>query len=275
VVAASSLEWCDAAESLRVVVERLALPGHVAGYLRGYADALEFHCSLGAPVDTSRGDIVSVNSGHLAGYLRGPAVSSEPTIEQQRARIEAAARRGRFTVVSWHEDEAGHATNLRNGGLQEARSAIAGGAAGGIVVAEAARLGRNSLDVLDLVELARTEGWRLVALDCRFDSATPAGELVAEGLAAARGLEWRKVKRPAPRRRWPAHSGTGSRANGTVDPQVAERIGRMRAEGESYRAIAGALNDEGVAGAPDGTWRASTIRSVLLAGRDESLRNRR
>jgi DNA invertase Pin-like site-specific DNA recombinase len=89
-------------------------------------------------------------------------------------------------VTEWYEDAIDHAKNMRRGGLRAARSAISSGAAHGIVVAEIARLGRNSLDVLDLVARAHDEQWRVVAVDCRFDSSTEAGAIVTWALIGAR-----------------------------------------------------------------------------------------
>jgi DNA invertase Pin-like site-specific DNA recombinase len=261
--------WCEAAEQVRLIVGRLPMPSHVAGYLRGYADSLEFHCALGASADTTAGDVIDARSGRLAAYACEPASSSSADVDDQRRTIEAAVRMGHFAVSSWHEDREAYSENRRSSGVQEARSAIEAGDAGGIVVAELARLGRNSLDVLDLVERSDTEGWRLVALDCRLDSATPAGEVVVETLLAARRLAWRKVPTAKRPEREPGRNGQREPARPeTVEPAVANRIATMRAGGQSYRAIAAALNDDGIA-APGtgGRWGAAAIRGVLQATR--------
>jgi len=260
--------WCDAAERLRLIVDRLPMPSHVAGYLRGYADSLEVNCALGAPADTTAGDVVGSRSGQLAAYICEPPSSARADVEGQRRTIEVAARVGLFTVASWHEDAEAYSENRRSTGLQDARAAIEAGAAGGIVVADLARLGRNSLDVLDLLERSDAEGWRVVALDCRLDSATADGELVIEALRLARRLEWRKV--PGAKRRDPEPGrGRGTRpgAPADVEPAVAARIAAMRMEGQSYRAIAAALSDAGVAAPGDGGWGAAAVRAVLQAGR--------
>jgi Recombinase len=55
---------------------------------------------------------------------------------------------------------------------------------------------------------------------------------------------------------------------------VLERVATMRADGESYRAIAASLNRRRVAGAGNGGWRASTVRRVLLANRPDRVRRR-
>ena len=49
--------------------------------------------------------------------------------------------------------------------LQAALAAIRRGEASGLIVAKIDRLGRSASEVLFLVEHARRNGWRLVALD--------------------------------------------------------------------------------------------------------------
>jgi DNA invertase Pin-like site-specific DNA recombinase len=260
--------WCDAAEQLRLIVDRLPMPGHVAGYLRGYADSLECHCTLGARADTTAGDVIASRTGRLAAYLCEPPTASCPDSAAQRRTIQIAAEMGLFAVSSWHEDTEAYSKNRRSTGLQEARAAVAAGEAGGIVVAELARLGRNSLDVLDLIERSQTEGWRIIALDCRLDSATPSGELVVETLRAARRLAWRRVPTRARRDAEPSGGRRRMRAGAeSVDAALAGRIAAMRADGGSYRAIAGALNDDRVPAPGGRPWGAAAVRGVLQATR--------
>lgn len=260
--------WCDAAERVRLVVERLPMPGHVAGYLRGYADVMEFHCVLGASADTIAGDVVDARSGQLAAYTCEPPSSRAADVWEQRRTIEIAAGQGRFTVASWHEDTEAHSANRRSTGLQGARAAIQSGDAGGLVVADLARLGRNSLDVLDLLERSDAEGWRVVALDCRLDSTAPTGRLVVQALRRARKLEWRNVSAAKRRgiqvgsgRRQPPATPVG------LEAAVAERITAMRMDGKTYRAIAAALNADGVPAPDEHGWRVTSVRAALQAAR--------
>ncbi|HEY2789272.1 MAG TPA: recombinase family protein [Gaiellales bacterium] len=258
---ASPSDRREAAAALRAIVGRLALPGHVAGYLRGIAECLDLD---GAP---GKRTASHAEADPLAGYVRAPPVASGLGIDEQRRTILAASGRYGVTVTEWYEDAADHAKNTRRGGLRAARSAIAGGAAHGIVVAEVARLGRNSLDVLDLVARAHDERWRVVAVDCRFDSSTEAGAIVTWALVGARRSEWRKVATgPAPTRARPARSASRDREV-AVPKSLVNRITAMRADGESYRAIAAALNRDGVRSASGGEWHATAIRSVLRAAR--------
>lgn len=259
---------CEAAHCVRLIVRRLPFPAHVAGYLRGYADSLEAHCTDG---ETGPDDVIDAGTRRLAGYLREPAAPPSLDVDDQRSRIEAAAGRGRFTVSSWHDDRNGHARNRRTPGLQEARSAVRNGRAGGIVVAEIGRLGRNSLDVLDLVERSHSEGWRLVALDCRLDSSTPSGELVVDTLRAARRLEWRKAPDERRPRRRTGREARPSPAPADVDAAIVERIAAMRRAGQSIRAIAAELNADGP-DAPQGheRWQPSSVRRVLQRARGSS-----
>jgi DNA invertase Pin-like site-specific DNA recombinase len=265
VVAASAApgDRREAAVALRTIVGRLALPGHVAGYLRGIAECLDLDA---APVTRAAG---RAGADPLAGYLREPPVASGLSIDEQRRTILAASGRYGVAVTEWYEDAADHAKNTRRGGLCAARAAIAAGAAHGIVVAEIARLGRNSLDVVDLVARAHDERWRVVAVDCRFDSSTGAGAIVTWALVGARRSEWRKVAAaPAPARARPERRAAPDRG-AAVAKSLVKQMTAMRAGGDTYRAIAAALNREGVVSPAGGEWQASAIRSVLRAARSE------
>lgn len=248
----------EAAAALRAIVGRLTLPGHVAGYLRGIAECLDLGAGPGRRASRAGAD-------PLAGYLREPPVASRLSIDEQRRTILAASGRYGVTVTEWYEDAIDHAKNTRRGGLRAARSAISSGAAHGIVVAEIARLGRNSLDVLDLVARAHDERWRVVAVDCRFDSSTEAGAIVTWALIGARRSEWRKVA-PAPTRARPPRR-AGPDRELAVAKSLVKRVTALRADGESYRAIAAALNRDGAVSPEGGEWRASAIRTVLHAAR--------
>jgi hypothetical protein len=61
----------------------LAVPGHVAGYLRGQADALERYCACDAPADRAREEIVSARAGRLAAYACESVVSSQLSVSDQ------------------------------------------------------------------------------------------------------------------------------------------------------------------------------------------------
>jgi DNA invertase Pin-like site-specific DNA recombinase len=255
-----SVAWSDAAATLRLAVERLALPAHVAGYLRGYADSLERGDTGGASEWMAGVEVVSALATWLAAYVRDPVVSSRASVEQQRLRIGAAVDRGRFQVSAWYQDGRPDSTNLRGGGLQAARAAISASTADGIVVAEMAGLGRTSLEAFDLIQRAGDEGWRLVALDCRFDSALLSGQLAATAFATTRRLEWRRLG-ARPHRR-PQHP-TNRASAGDIPAEVVEKIILLRARGESYHSIAAALNRDHAPGAAPGQWSTSAIRALL------------
>ncbi len=53
------------------------------------------------------------------------------------------------------------------------------GEADALVVAKLDRLSRSLLDFAGLMELSRSEGWSLVALDLGVDTSTPAVEMMA------------------------------------------------------------------------------------------------
>ena len=153
----------------------------------------------------------------------------------------------------------------RRPGLAAALAEIDAGRAGGIIVSKIDRLGRSSADVLGLIERARREGWRLVALDVGLDSTTPAGELVAAALAMAARFEWRRISERQ------ARSTTSSAARGARGgasrSAVTWRIASpsLRTDGLSFAAIAERLNAEKVPTARGARrWWPASVRSALL-----------
>ena len=207
----------------------------------------------------------------LAAYVRvstaGQAASGLG-LEAQRATIEAAAAAMGLRVGSWHEDAGRSGARMGNRpGLRAALAEIAAGLASGLIVPKLDRLGRNTIEVLQLVERARREGWRLIALDMGgADLTTPAGEMVVTALAMAARFEWRRISERQREKHDALRRAGRPRGRPAVPAELADRLIAMRAEGATYQAIADALNAEGAPTARGGTaWRPSTVRSAILS----------
>jgi DNA invertase Pin-like site-specific DNA recombinase len=117
------------------------------------------------------------------------------------------------------------------------------------------------------MERARRKGWSLVALDLGVDTSTPSGEMLANVLAVFAQFERRLIgQRTKDALAAKREAGTRLGRPPTLPAEVRERIRQMRDEGSSYRAIAGALNEENVATAHGGQrWYPATVRKVALA----------
>ena len=146
-----------------------------------------------------------------------------------------------------------------------------------VVVVRLDRLGRDAAESLSLFKKFQTGSVGLVALAEQIDLATPHGRALA-GVSAIfseleRSLIGQRTKETLAqlrheRRPW-NHPPFGWRVKeGLLVPESAEQdalgeIRRMRAGGMSYRAIAAALANGGVATKRGGRWEAATVRSVL------------
>jgi DNA invertase Pin-like site-specific DNA recombinase len=202
------------------------------------------------------------------GYVR---VSTEEQAESglgadaQRAAIEAEASRRGWELVGIFEDTASGRSLSHRVGLEEALRTLETGGAGALVVSKLDRLSRSTKDFAILMERAQRKGWAPVVLDLGVDTTTPAGELVASVMVSVAQWERRAIgqrtKEALAAKK--AQGATLGRPRVLPD-QVRRRITRMRRRGLSLRAIADALNQEGVLTAQGGAkWYASTVRKIL------------
>jgi hypothetical protein len=140
-------------------------------------------------------------------------------------------------------------------GLAEALELIGAGRGGVLVVAQLHDAVSSLGELVRLLAWLEEAGADLIALDVGFDSGeSDAG--VAIGLL-------REVER------WEREPGRGRRPRGrpglsSVDPELAERLARLRERGLSLQAIAAALNAEGVPTPRGGVeWRPSSVQAAL------------
>jgi DNA invertase Pin-like site-specific DNA recombinase len=119
-------------------------------------------------------------------------------------------------------------------------------------------------DFAATMDTARRQGWALVALDLGVDTTTPAGELVANVMAAVAQWERRVIgQRTADA--LAAKKAQGVRLGGpiTTPKHVRERVVALAATGASHAVIARALNADRVHTASGTTWHRSGVRRVL------------
>jgi DNA invertase Pin-like site-specific DNA recombinase len=180
---------------------------------------------------------------------------------QEHAIRDEAKRRGwDVTMVS----DPGKSGKFVNPQLRKALERLATGQADGLVVAKMDRLARSVVHAVDIIDLAKTQGWSLVVLDLGVDLTTPAGRAMAMTMAVFAELERELVSQRtkdgmAARKRAGVHIGRPRLA----PPSVRQRIVQERETGTSYAKIARTLTDEGVL-SPEGrpTWQPSTVRRI-------------
>ncbi len=136
-----------------------------------------------------------------------------------------------------------------------------------LVASKIDRLSRSLLDFVTLTERAKHEGWGVVALDVGVDTTTPTGRMQTNLLAvfgeferdmiSARTRDALRVKR---------EQGVRLGRPRTVSDKTVSRILTLREAGDSYAAIAEALNGSGTPTAQGGRqWWPATVRAVAQA----------
>lgn len=210
----------------------------------------------------------------VLGYLRvstaGQAASGIGEAAQRNS-IEVAAAVNGYAVVGWAIDagKSGAGPLAKRPALAEARRALAAGEVGGLVAAKVDRLGR-SYETMQLVEDARQQGWRLIALDVGADTATASGELVVSMLVTTGRFEWRRISERQVEKFAELRRQGRARGRAAVPREVADRIIAMSDAGQTLRAIGAVLEAEGVPTAQGGArWWAGTVRSAIVTRRSE------
>jgi DNA invertase Pin-like site-specific DNA recombinase len=186
-------------------------------------------------------------------------------LEAQCAGIRAECEHRGWQLVECAQDVGFSGKNLKRPALLRLLDALRDGEADALVVAKLDRLSRSMRDFTQVMAQAEREGWALVVLDMNVDTTTPAGEMSVNVLASFARFEHRIISQRT------KDALAVKRAEGKVfgpKPRlplaVAERIHEEREYGASYRAIANALNADGIPTAHGGRqWWPSTVRGVL------------
>lgn len=194
-------------------------------------------------------------------------------IGAQRSSLETEALGRGWAEVEWVTDDGYSAKDLKRPGIRGALADLASGRAGTLAVARLDRLSRSTLDFASLVERARKQGWELVVLSPSFDLTSPEGSLMGAVFAAFAEFEraligQRTAEALAVRKSQGVRLGRPS----TLDPRAVERLVDLRAQGESWRAVAEVMTAEGWVTAHGAfRWAPATCRAVWLRVQDRSI----
>jgi site-specific DNA recombinase len=215
------------------------------------------------------------------GYVR---VSTEDqaregvSLEAQEARLRAYAVAQGLGEIEVRV-EAGRSAKSIEGRpvLQSILEAIARGEVRALLVLKLDRLARNVRDALDIADLCRGKGTRLVSLSETIDTGSAMGEFTFTLLAALAALERRQIgertkmalTHKKSRRESYAPTPLGFRRDGDrlvtdeAEQAVVARIRDLRAQGLALREIAGRLEADVVPTKTGGRWHASTVAYIL------------
>lgn len=181
---------------------------------------------------------------------------------QELAIRDAVDRRGDILVEVIREVASGGKQD--RAGLERAVG-MCGTEADGIIVAKLDRLSRSVSHFASLMGQSRKQGWVLIALDLGVDTSTPAGELVANVIAAVAQWE-RSVISDRAKATWAARRQRGDlglRPEQRTGAATVARILELRAEGLTMRRIVDVLNEEGHRTGQGGQWRAGTVGYLI------------
>jgi DNA invertase Pin-like site-specific DNA recombinase len=206
----------------------------------------------------------------VLGYVRvsmDEQSDSGAGLEAQRRAIAAECKRRGWQLVDVIEDAGFSAKDLKRPGTKAALEVLEAGDAKALVAAKLDRLSRSMIDFTALMATATKQGWALVALDCAFDTTTPAGEAMAHVLATFAQFERRLIGQRT-REALAVKKKQGVRLGrpASISPQLARRIRSMRKRGLTLQEISDRLNRDAVPTPRGGAvWRPTSLRAVLRA----------
>lgn len=216
----------------------------------------------------------------VIGYIR---VSTEDqaesgvSLEAQRAKLEGYAALYDLDLVAIVEDAGASAKTLKRDGLQAALSALDAGEVEGLLIAKLDRLTRDVRDMGDLLEHYFASKFNLFCVAEQIDTTTAAGRLMLNLLTSVAQWERETIgERTSAALRHKQAQGEHIGAPGLgykvcdgklekveAEMVVVDRIRAMREQGLTLRAIAGALNDEGIPTKRGGKWYAKTVSNII------------
>ncbi|MGL4835419.1 MAG: recombinase family protein [Shewanella sp.] len=217
----------------------------------------------------------------LIGYTRVSSISQaeNTSLEEQKNRLMSYAQAMGHELVDVFEEVGSGSMMDTRAEFQKAIEMMKAGQADGIIAIKLDRIGRNTRDILALVEdVLQPLKKSLVVLDLGVDTSTPVGGMVLTVLAAMAEME-RKIinERTKAGREAKAEKGgyaygaprVGQRAEkGELVPDESEIeiiaiIRRHRRSGKSPQAIADYLNAHNYPTKRGGRWQHTTVRNIL------------
>jgi len=138
------------------------------------------------------------------------------------------------------------------------------------------RLARSTIHALEIFELAKKQGWRLVIVSMGADTATPAGECVFSIMASVAQLESRLtservIRQHQARRERGIVWGVNEGFKGNLDPKIRRLVLKLSGEGMSLRQIANYLTAKGFQTPRNASWYAQSIKAILQSPQTQRL----
>lgn len=167
--------------------------------------------------------------------------------------------------LRWVEEHvSGRQPHRKRPGLAEALRDLDRGAAQGLVVARLDRLTRRTRDLLEIVDRAHDQGWRLLIRDLDLDTDTPMGRAIVTIMGAVAQLERElTVQRTQEAIAEARRRGTLFGQPTAHSPGTLAEIRSLREDGHSYQVIADHMNDQGVPTAMGKKWQRNTVMRAL------------
>jgi DNA invertase Pin-like site-specific DNA recombinase/peptidoglycan hydrolase-like protein with peptidoglycan-binding domain len=226
-----------------------------------------------SPVVLQRPALGTAPAGRPRGLVRVVGYVSIPKADRDRDSLDAQAsaieelcrQRGWELLHVVRDVENGHPKGLERPGLQYALDRLAEGEASCLIVSELERLSRSASDLGQIVEWLVERDHRLVAIDVRLDTGSPAGQLTARTLMSVGEWEGRRIGEQTRKGLAAARARRGRTGRPAVEdvPHLKQRIAAMREEGMTLQAIADSLNEEGVPTLRGGSqWRPSSVQAA-------------
>lgn len=205
----------------------------------------------------------------VIGYTRVSTrkqVDTGVSLKAQESQLtEQCAKRG-WCLMDIYTDKGKSAKDMSREGIQAALQRLERGEADILFVSEHDRATRSMKDFVDLVDHARTYGWRLVDLTMEIDMSDPYGEAMAYTLVTFNQLARRmtSVKTKAAMAELKAQ-GVKLGAPKQIDPATVEHMKALRATNLTLGQIAEKLNADGVPTPRGGRWHITSVQRALTA----------
>ena len=188
------------------------------------------------------------------------------SLETQSAALIAKAEAEGYRVELILDNGSGRKMNRPK--LNEALDRLNKGEAKALFAVDIDRLARNTAHLLQMVEMANKNRWRLAILSFDLDTTTYTGKLLISQLAVFAEFESnvtseRVQRQHQARRERGSIWGLDEGFRGNLEPRARELIIKEHAAGLSLRAIARNLVAAGIPTARGGQWHARTIKAIL------------
>jgi DNA invertase Pin-like site-specific DNA recombinase len=204
--------------------------------------------------------------GYASASASPESVNGMELTEQAEIITRMCARGGLQLLDLVREREPANGKGLERPGLGYALARISAGEAQGLLVSELSRLSRSAAELGEILEWFIRSNARLVAVAQGLDTDARESRLAVRALIDVSNWERERLSERT-RKGLQAARREGRRAGRRAvadDPELRERIVRMRAEGMTLQAIADRLNEMGVSTVRGGAkWRPSSVQAAV------------